>query len=156
MDERQISDQSSLASTSPHPLGLQIVKAEGCHLFDINGKSYLDLIAGLAVNNVGHSHPEVLSALHQQADKFLHVIPYGEFVQQPQLDYANALCAVLPEQLNCVYFVNSGTEAVEAALKLAKRVTGRTQLIGFNGSYHGSTHGSLSVTGNEEKKSASR
>ncbi len=141
-----------LAQTSPHPLALDIVKAEGCHLFDRDGKGYLDLVAGLAVNNVGHRHPKVIAAMKEQCDKYLHVIPYGEFVQQPQVQFASKLASRLPSTLNCVYFVNSGTEGIEAALKLAKRVTGRTQLMGCRKSYHGSTHGSLSLTDNAKKR----
>lgn len=145
-----------LAQTSPHPLALDIVKAEGCLLYDRSGKTYLDLVAGLAVNNVGHRHPKVVQAIKDQCDRYLHVIPYGEFVQEPQVRFAEALTAQLPPSLNCVYFVNSGTEAIEAAVKLAKRVTGRTRLIGCRKSYHGSTHGSLSLTDNETKKYRSR
>lgn len=145
-----------LAQTSAHPLALDIVKAEGCVLHDRNGKTYLDLVAGLAVNNVGHRHPQVVQAIKDQCERYLHVIPYGEFVQEPQVRFAEALTAQLPRSLNCVYFVNSGTEAIEAAVKLAKRVTGRTRLIGCRKSYHGSTHGSLSLTDNETKKYRSR
>ena len=145
-----------LAQTSPHPLALDIVRAEGCYLYDRAGKRYLDLVAGLAVNNVGHRHPQVVQAIKDQCDRYLHVIPYGEFVQEPQVRFAEALTAQLPPSLNCVYFVNSGTEAIEAAVKLAKRVTGRTRLIGCRKSYHGSTHGSLSLTDNETKKYRSR
>jgi len=141
-----------LAQTSPHPLALDIVKAEGCYLFDRNGKRYLDLVAGLAVNNVGHRHPKVISAIKDQCDRYLHVIPYGEFVQEPQVRFAEKLTSRLPSSLNSVYFVNSGTEAIEASLKLAKRATGRTELIGCRRSYHGSTHGSLSLTDNPNKR----
>lgn len=145
-----------LAQTSPHPLALDIVHAEGCHLTDRDGKRYLDLVAGLAVNNTGHRHPKVIAAIKQQCDHYLHVIPYGEFIQEPQVRFAERLTALLPKSLDSVYFANSGTEAVEGALKLAKRVTGRTGLIGCHGSYHGSTHGSLSITGNEAKKYRNR
>lgn len=141
-----------LAQTSPHPLALDIVKAEGCYLYDRQGKRYLDLVAGLAVNNVGHRHPKVIAAIKDQCDKYLHVIPYGEFVQEPQVRFAEKLTSLLPPSLDSVYFVNSGTEAIEASLKLAKRATGRTQLIGCRKSYHGSTHGSLSLTDNEKKR----
>ncbi len=141
-----------LAQTSPHPLAMDIVKAEGCYLFDRDGKRYLDLVAGLAVNNVGHRHPKVIAAIKDQCDRFLHVIPYGEFVQEPQVHFAKKLLSLLPPSLNSVYFVNSGTEAIEASLKLTKRVTGRTQLVGCRKSYHGSTHGSLSLTDNENKR----
>lgn len=145
-----------LAQTSPHPLALDVVKAEGCWIHTRDGKRYLDLVAGLAVNNVGHRHPAVLEALRDQSERYLHVIPYGEFIQEPQVRFAEALTNVLPPGLDSVYFVNSGTEAIEAALKLAKRVTGRTRLMGCRKSYHGSTHGSLSLTDNETKKYRNR
>jgi len=141
-----------LAQTSPHPLALDIVHAEGCLLTDRAGKQYLDLVAGLAVNNVGHRHPAVIAAIKEQCDHYLHVIPYGEFIQEPQVRFAERLTSILPSGLDNVYFVNSGTEAIEAALKLAKRITGRTGLVACHKSYHGSTHGSLSITGNETKK----
>ena len=147
---------SHLAQTSPHPLALDIVSAEGCYLTDRNGKRYLDLVAGLAVCNVGHRHPKVVEAIKAQCDRYLHVIPYGEFVQEPQVRFAEKLSSLLPASLNSVYFVNSGTEAIEASLKLAKRVTSRTKLIGCRNSYHGSTHGSLSLTDNEAKKYRNR
>lgn len=146
----------SLAQTSPAPLGLDIVHAEGCWLTDRSGKRFLDLVAGLAVNNVGHRHPRVLAAIKEQCDRYLHVIPYGEFIQEPQVRFAERLTRLLPEGLDSVYFVNSGTEAIEGALKLAKRVTGRTRIAGFRRSYHGSTHGSLSLTDNEQKKYRNR
>src|SRR5690606_38829872 len=130
--------------------------AEGCHLQTRDGKRYLDLVAGLAVNNVGHRHPKVVAAIKEQVDKYLHVIPYGEFIQEPQVRFAERLTSLLPAGLDSVYFVNSGTEANEAALKLAKRITGRTGLVACHKSYHGSTHGSLSITGNEEKKYRNR
>ena len=116
----------------------------------------MDMIAGVAVNNIGHNHPKVISALKNQIDKYLHVMVYGEFIQDSQLNFAKKLVSLLPQNLNCVYTVNSGTEANEAALKLVKRVTGRTELVSFRGSYHGSTHGSMSVSGNEIKKQAFR
>lgn len=145
-----------LAQTSPYPLALDVVKAEGCWIHTRDGKRYLDLVAGLAVNNTGHRHPKVIQAIKDQADRYLHVIPYGEFIQEPQVRYAERLASVLPPELNCTYFVNSGTEANEAAIKLAKRITGRTRLVACHRSYHGSTHGSLSITGNEEKKYRNR
>lgn len=141
-----------LAQTSPHPLALDIVHAEGCYLTDRSDKHYLDLVSGLAVNNVGHRHPKVIAAIKEQCDKYLHVIPYGEFVQEPQVRFAEKLASLLPQSLNCTYFVNSGTEAIEAAVKLAKRSTGRTRIIGCKKSYHGSTHGSLSLTDNTKKR----
>lgn len=156
MDALHRSFLDHLAQTSPRPLALDIVHAEGCYLTDRSGKRYLDLVAGLAVNNVGHRHPAVIAAIKDQCDRYLHVIPYGEFIQEPQVRFAERLTGLLPEGLDCVYFVNSGTEAIEAALKLAKRITGRTGLVGCQKSYHGSTHGSLSITGNEQKKFRSR
>ena len=156
MDELLRSFHEHLAQTSPYPLALDIVHAEGCWLTDRRGNKYLDLVAGLAVNNTGHRHPAVIEAIKAQCDKYLHVIPYGEFVQEPQVRYATRLAELLPEGLDSVYFVNSGTEAIEGALKLAKRVTGRTRLVACHKSYHGSTHGSLSITGNENKKYRNR
>lgn len=137
-------------------MGLDIVQAEGCWLTDRKGKRYLDLVAGLAVNNVGHRHPDVVAAIKDQCDRYLHVIPYGEFILEPQVRFAERLTSLLPPGLDSVYFVNSGTEAIEAALKLAKRATGRTRIAGFRRSYHGSTHGSLSLTDNETKKYRNR
>ncbi|MDQ3101163.1 MAG: aspartate aminotransferase family protein [Bacteroidota bacterium] len=145
-----------LAQTSPYPLALDIIHAEGCILRTRDGTEYLDLIAGLAVNNVGHRHQKVIQAIKDQCDRYLHVIPYGEFIQEPQVRFAKAITAQLPASLNNVYFVNSGTEAIEGSLKLAKRITGRTHLAACHGSYHGSTHGSLSITGNEYKKFRNR
>ena len=145
-----------LAQTSPYPIALDIVGAEGCHLHTRDVKRYLDLVAGLAVNNTGHRHPKVIAAIKDQLDRYLHVIPYGEFIQETQVRFAQQLTNLLPAGLDSVYFVNSGTEANEAALKLAKRITGRTRLVACHKSYHGSTHGSLSITGNEEKKYRNR
>lgn len=142
--------------TSPFPFLLEVHRAEGIFIFDKSGKAYMDMIAGVAVNNIGHNHPKVVKALKEQIDRHLHVMVYGEFIQDAQLNFARKLASVLPEKLNCVYTVNSGTEAIEAALKLAKRVTGRTELVAFRGSYHGSTHGAMSVSGNEVKKQAFR
>lgn len=141
-----------LAQTSPYPMGIEVERAEGCYIWDKNGKKYLDLISGIAVSNIGHRHPHVINAITEQLDKYLHVIPFGEFSQDPQNQLADKLASLLPESLNCSYFVNSGTEAVEASLKLAKRLTGRHEVVAMNKSYHGATHGSLSVTGNEVKK----
>lgn len=138
--------------TSPYPFLIEVERAEGIYIYDKNGKSYMDMIAGVAVNNIGHNHPSVIKAIHEQVDKHLHVMVYGEFVQDAQLNFSKKLSSLLPKELNSVYPVNSGTEANEAALKLAKRLTGRTELVSFKGSYHGSTHGSMSVSGNEEKK----
>lgn len=131
------------------PIGLEIVKAEGCELIDVNGKKYLDLIGGISVANVGHRHPKVIEAIKKQLDDYMHIMVYGEFIQSPQVQYAKLLTSNLPASLNSVYFTNSGAEAVEGAMKLAKRITGRTQIIGFKNSYHGSTQGALSIIGDE-------
>lgn len=141
-----------LAQTSPYPIGIEIERAEGCYIWDKSGKRYLDLISGIAVNNIGHRHPHVIQAIKDQLDKYQHVIPYGEFSQDPQNQLADKLASLLPDALNCSYFVNSGTEANEAALKLAKRITGRHEIVAMKRGYHGATHGSLSITGNEIKK----
>ncbi len=125
-------------------------------IIDQSGKEYIDLISGIAVSNIGHRHPKVVEAIKSQLDQYMHVMAYGEFIQNPQNELAVLLTGQLPEQLDCCYFVNSGTEANEGALKLAKRITGRRKIISFRGSYHGSTHGSLSVSGNEVKKYAFR
>ena len=137
------------AQTSLAPLGLEIVKAEGCELIDVNGKKYLDLIGGISVANVGHLHPFVVEAIKKQLNDYMHVMVYGEFIQSPQVQYAKLLTAHLPASLNSVYFTNSGAEAVEGAMKLAKRITGRTEIVAFNSSYHGSTQGALSIIGDE-------
>ncbi len=142
--------------TNEQPYLIEVDRAEGIYIYDKNGKQYMDMIAGVAVNNIGHNHPKVVRALKSQIDRHLHVMVYGEFVQDSQLNFAKKLTSLLPQELNCVYTLNSGTEANEAALKLAKRVTGRSELISFRGSYHGSTHGALSVSGNETKKEAFR
>jgi len=130
-------------------MGLQVSHAEGPFIFTKDGKRFVDFISGIAVSSLGHRHPKVVEAIHQQVDKHLHVMVYGEFVQQPQVDFAELLTSNLPEKLEQVYLVNSGTEATEGALKLAKKYTGRSKLIGFKNSYHGDTHGSLSVTGRD-------
>lgn len=145
-----------LGQTTPFPFLIEVERAEGNYIYAKDGKVYLDMIAGVAVNNIGHRHPKVVSALKNQIDQYLHVMVYGEFIQDPQQLLVKELLEVLPKKLDGVYVVNSGTEAIEAALKLAKRVTGRTELISFRGSYHGSTHGSMSVSGNEVKKLAFR
>lgn len=146
----------NVAQTSPTPLGLEIVKAEGIHLIDFNGKRYVDLISGISVSNLGHCHPKVVAAINEQAKTYMHLMVYGEYVQHPQTQYAKLLTSLLPSSLNCIYYTNSGTEATEGALKLAKRVTGRTEIICFKNSYHGSTHGALSVMGSEEYKQSYR
>jgi acetylornithine/succinyldiaminopimelate/putrescine aminotransferase len=147
---------SNQGQTSPFPFLIEVESAEGIYIYDKSGKQFTDLISGVAVNNIGHRHPKVVEAIKNQVDKHLHVMVYGEFVQDSQVDLANKLKAILPESLNCVYAVNSGTEANEAAIKLARRVTGRMEIVSFRGSYHGSTNGSLSISGNEVKKKAYR
>lgn len=143
-----------LAPTSPHPFLIEVEKAEGVYLYSPDGKKYIDMISGIAVSNVGHRHPTVIQAIKAQLDKHLHVMVYGEYIQSASNQLAAKLASLLPPSLHCSYFVNSGTEANEAALKLAKRITGRTELISCKKSYHGSTHGSLSISGNEKKKQA--
>tara|TARA_B100001093_G_scaffold253786_1_gene242835 strand:+ start:428 stop:1600 length:1173 start_codon:yes stop_codon:yes gene_type:complete len=145
-----------LADTSPHPFGIEVDYADGVFIFDKNGKKYYDLIAGIAVSNLGHQHPHVITALKDQIDQHLHVMVYGEYSQSIQNRLAQKFTSLLPDSLNCLYAVNSGTEANEAAIKLAKRATQKSRIIAFKGAYHGSTHGSLSVSGNEEKKYAFR
>lgn len=135
---------------------MEIVRAEGCYLFDKHKKGYMDLIGGISVANIGHRHPRVIEAVKQQLDAYLHIMVYGEFVETPQVQYARMLTDNLPAGLNSVYFTNSGTEATEGAMKLAKRVTGRTQIIAFKNSYHGSTQGALSIMGDEYWRNAFR
>jgi acetylornithine/succinyldiaminopimelate/putrescine aminotransferase len=155
MNMRQLFLQH-VAQTSMAPLALEIVKAEGCELTDASGKKYIDLIGGISVANVGHRHPKVVEAIKKQLDDYMHVMVYGEFVQSPQVQYAKLLTEHLPSSLNSVYFTNSGAEAVEGAMKLAKRVTGRTEIIAFKNSYHGSTQGALSIIGSEYWRNAYR
>lgn len=135
---------------------MEIERAEGVYLYSPEGKKYMDLVSGFAVSNLGHRHPQVVQAIKDQLDRFMHITVYGEYVQAPQVKLAEKLVSVLPENLNAVYFVNSGAEACEGALKLAKRFTGRTEFIAFDRAYHGSTHGALSVMGNEHYKQAYR
>ena len=145
-----------IAQTSPAPIGLEMERAEGIYIYDTDGKEYIDMISGFSVANIGHSHPKVVKAVQDQATKYMHLIVYGEYIQQPQVSYAKLLTELLPSCLNCVYFTNSGAEATEGALKLAKRVTNRSKIISFNKSYHGSTHGALSVMGDEYFRNAYR
>lgn len=145
-----------VAQTSMAPLAFEIERAEGCELITSSGKKCIDLIGGISVANVGHRHPRVVDAIKKQLDDYLHVMVYGEFVQSPQVQYATLLTQHLPSTLNSVYFTNSGAEAVEGAMKLAKRVTGRPEIVGFNNSYHGSTQGALSILGSEYWRNAYR
>ncbi|HWZ36064.1 MAG TPA: aspartate aminotransferase family protein [Mucilaginibacter sp.] len=144
------------AQTTDFPLLLEFERAEGVYLYDSEGKAYIDLISGIGVSNLGHSNPKVIQAIKDQIDKYMHLMVYGEYVQTPQVRFAEKLVSILSDSLQSVYFVNSGAEAVEGALKLAKRYTGRQQIIACKNSYHGSTHGALSVMGNEAFKQAYR
>ena len=155
LTQRQLFLQHN-AQTTLAPLLLEFNKAFGMYLYDTAGKKYMDLIAGIGVSNVGHCHPAVVAAVQQQAESYMHIMVYGEFVQSPQVNFAKALADILPLNLNCTYFVNSGTEAVEGAMKLAKRYTNRSEIISCKNSYHGSTQGALSLMGNEEFKQAYR
>lgn len=134
-----------LAQTSDAPLALEIERAEGLYLYDTEGTKYIDLISGISVSNLGHRHPNVMRAIAEQSEKYLHTLVYGEFVLSPQVKLAKKLAALLPDNLDCAYFVNSGTEATEGAIKLAKRYTGRKNLVSFKNAYHGSTNGALSL-----------
>ncbi len=156
MTERQLF-QKYLAQTSDAPLGLEIVRAEGSYLYDVHGKSYLDLISGIAVSNVGHRNPKVVEAIKNQVDQYMHLMVYGEYIQSPQVKLAEALIqSTKSPTLNQVYFTNSGTEAVEGAMKLAKRYTGRTEFISCKNAYHGASQGALSLAGDENFKNSFR
>lgn len=147
---------SHVAQTSPSPIGLEIVRANGITLTDKDGKQYIDLISGFSVCNTGHSHPAVVDAVKTQVENYSHLIVYGEFIQSPQVAYAKLLTDNLPPSLDCVYFTNSGAEATEGAMKLAKRVNGRPHIIACNNAYHGSTQGALSIMGSEYWRNAFR
>jgi len=155
MTQREIFLQH-IAQTSTSPIGLEIVKAKGIYQYDTKGKAYIDLISGFSVANIGHSHPKIIEAVQKQAEAYMHLIVYGEFIETPQVAYAKLLVDNLPQALNCVYFTNSGAEATEGAMKLAKRVTGRAKIFCFNKSYHGSTQGALSIMGGEYWRNAFR
>ncbi len=155
MTNRQLFQQF-VAQTSPSPVGLEIVSAAGNYMYGADGSKYLDLIGGISVCNIGHKHPAVVEAIKKQADDYLHIMVYGELVQSPQVQYAQLLARHLPETLNCVYFTNSGAEATEGALKLARRLTGRTDIISCRKSYHGNTLGALAVMGDEYWRNAFR
>jgi acetylornithine/N-succinyldiaminopimelate aminotransferase len=145
-----------LGQTSPSPLMLEIESADGVYLCGPDGKQYFDLISGVSVSNVGHNHPKVVEAIKNQVDSYTHLMVYGELIMSPQVQYARHLAEILPPALNTCYFVNSGSEAVEGALKLAKRFTRRTRIISFRNAYHGSTHGALSIQGSETYRNAFR
>ncbi|MDG1850404.1 MAG: aminotransferase class III-fold pyridoxal phosphate-dependent enzyme [Flavobacteriales bacterium] len=138
--------------TTPYPLAIDVASAKGMYVTDKSGKTYLDLVAGVSACSVGHCHPSVVKAIQEQAEKYLHVMVYGEFIQDPQLHLAEKLASLLPDSLNCTYFVNSGVEAIEASMKLSKGYTGRSEIISCKNSYHGSTHGALSIMGTETYK----
>lgn len=145
-----------LGQTSTSPMMLEIVRAEGVFMYGPSGEKYLDLISGVSVSNTGHCHPSVVKAVKDQTDSYMHLMVYGEIIQSPQVGYAEYLSHYLPPSLGCIYFVNSGSEAVEGALKLAKRFTGRSKIVSFKNSYHGSTHGALSIQGSEFYRNAFR
>ncbi len=144
------------AQTSPYPLGMEVSYAVGSYIYDSNNKKYLDFVAGVSACALGHQHPRVNDAIKNQLDKYSHVMVYGEYAQHPAVEYCKLLVSLLPPELNKVYLVNSGTEATEGALKLVRRVTGRSQLISCHNAYHGNTMGSMSVMGFEERKQAFR
>ena len=155
MTHRQIFLQH-VGQTSPSPLALEIVKAQGNYLFDVQGKRYIDIIGGISVCNVGHANPRVVQAVQEQAANYMHVMVNGELVLTPQTAFASLLTRHLPPGLDCVFFTTSGSEATEAAMKLAKRFTGRTQIAAFNHSYHGSSQGAMSIMGSEYWRNAYR
>ena len=145
-----------LGLPSASPMGLEIARARGVFMYDSAGRDYIDLVSGVSVSNVGHGHPEVVEAIRAQIDRYMHLMVYGEYVQEPQALLAAELAALLPHHLSSVYFVNSGSEAIEGALKLSKRYTGRPEIIAFRNAYHGGTHGALSILGDERLKQAFR
>ena len=140
------------AQTSPYPLGMEVSHAIGSYIYDTNNKKYLDFVAGVSACPLGHQHPRVNQAIKNQLDKYSHVMVYGEYSQSPAVEYCKLLASLLPAPLDKTYLVNSGTEAIEGALKLARRTTGRSQLISCHNAYHGNTMGSMSVMGFEERK----
>jgi acetylornithine/N-succinyldiaminopimelate aminotransferase len=160
MNQRQLF-LNHVGQTSSAPIALEIIKAEGSRMWDVNGKEYIDLIGGISVCNVGHRHPKVAEAIKKQVDSYLHIMVYGELVESPQVQYAKKLTDHLPAEpgealLNSVFYTASGSEATEGAMKLAKRFTGRTQIVSFKNSYHGSTQGALSIMGDEYWRNAFR
>ena len=144
------------AQTTPFPLGMEVSHAKGSYIYDTNGKAHLDFVAGVSACSLGHCHPNVVQAIKNQLDSYMHVMVYGEYIQKPAVELSKTLANNLPEPLNKVYLTNSGTEAIEGSLKLARRVTGRSEIIAANFAYHGNTMGSLSVMGYEERKQAFR
>ena len=144
------------AQTTPFAKGMEISHAEGMYIYDVNNKKYLDLVAGVSACTLGHSHPAIVQSVNEQMQRYAHVMVYGEYVQSPQYKLSQLLIENLPKSLNCTYLVNSGTEAIEGAMKLAKRITSKNKIISFNNSYHGSTHGALSIMGKELYKTKYR
>jgi acetylornithine/succinyldiaminopimelate/putrescine aminotransferase len=144
------------AQTTPHPLAMEISHAKGSYIYDTQGKQYLDFVAGVSACSLGHQHPKVINAIKNQLDRYSHVMVYGEYIQQPAVALAKLLAEHLPKKLQKTYLVNSGTEAIEGALKLAKRATGRSEIIAAKHAYHGNTHGAMSVMGFEPRKKAYR
>ncbi len=144
------------AQTTQFAAGFEVAKAQGSYIYGTDGKKYLDFVAGVSANTLGHSHPKIISAIKEQADKYLHVMVYGEYAQEMPVKLCQLLAENTPEPLEVTYLVNSGAEAIDGALKLAKRYTGREEIISFKNSYHGNTHGALSVSGNEYHKNAFR
>jgi acetylornithine/succinyldiaminopimelate/putrescine aminotransferase len=155
MNQRELFLQH-VAQTSDAPLALEIVRAAGSKMWDREGKEYIDVISGISVCNVGHCHPRVVQAIKDQVDQYMHIMVYGELIESPQVQYASRITSFLPASLDSVYFTSSGSEATEGAMKLAKRLTGRTNMVAFNDSYHGSTQGALSVMGSEYWRNAYR
>ncbi|PWL38339.1 aspartate aminotransferase family protein [Flagellimonas aquimarina] len=144
------------AQTTPHPLGIEVSHAKGSYVYDNQGRGHLDFVAGVSAVSLGHCHPRVVNAVKEQLEKYMHVMVYGEYIQQPAVEFTKLLASKLPEELETTYLVNSGTEAIEGAIKMARRYTGRSQLIAAHHAYHGNTIGSLSLMGYEERKSAFR
>lgn len=144
------------AQTSPHPLAMKVSHAKGSYIYDVNNKAYLDFVAGVSACTLGHGHPKVVAAIKEQLDQYLHVMVYGEYIQEPAVELAKFLGKNLPNNLEKTYLTNSGTEAIEGALKLAKRATGRSGIVSAKNAYHGNTMGSMSVMGYEERKRAFR
>jgi acetylornithine/succinyldiaminopimelate/putrescine aminotransferase len=155
MNQRQVF-LDHVGQTSPAPVALEIIKAAGSRMWDVNGKEYIDLIGGISVCNVGHRHPKVVEAIKKQVDQYMHIMVYGELVESPQVQYAKKLTDHLPKSLNSVFYTASGSEATEGAMKLAKRYSGRTKIVSFKNSYHGSTQGALSIMGSEYWRNAFR
>ena len=150
MHNRKYIFLQNIAQTSDFPVLFEAKDAEGIYIIDKNDAKYTDLISGISVSNIGHKNTSVINAIKKQAEKYIHLMVYGEYVQTPQTDLAKTICELLPEELNNIFFVNSGSEAIEGAIKLAKRYTGRDGIICMKNAYHGSTLGALSLIGNEE------